>query len=269
MKHLAITALSTVAVFMAAAAPVVENVALTQEANGLVKITYDLAGDPGIVLVDILADGVSIGESNVTHVVGDVNRRLAPGTGKTIWWARERDVPDIDGSQLSASVTAYSLDAPPDVMVLDLKSTNGYTFCKSEAGLPDGGLANDVYRTERLVMKKVHAKGVTFLCGSPTSATARFKPFLNTFTYDYYMGIYPVTQGQQLLIDGKTHSEFTNGVEAALRPVDKVNWIDIRFWYYWPDSAVSVCLPQAMSCCRCLPPQARWGKWRWCCSYWA
>ena len=218
------------------AAPSVSNVAMAQDENGIVKITYDLEDDPGIVLLDILSNGESIGDSNVTHVVGDVNRRLAPGTGKTIWWLRWKDAPDIDGATMSAKVTAYSLDAPPDVMVLDLKTTNGYTFCKSLAALPDGGLANDIYRTSRLVMKKVPAKGVTFLSGYPGSSTARYKPFLATFTYDYYLGIYPVTQGQQLLIDGQTHSEFTNGVEAAQRPVDKVNWIDIRYWYTWPHS---------------------------------
>jgi len=218
----------------AVAAPSVSNVSFSQGGNGIVKITYDLADDPGIVLLDILTNGVSIGDSKVTHAVGDVNRRLVPGTGKTIWWSCYKDAPEIEGATISAKVTAYSLDAPPDVMVLDLMSTNGYTFCKSLAALPDGGLANDVYRTSRLVMKKVPAKGVTFLCGCPGTAFARYKPYLATFSSDYYMGIYPVTQGQQLLIDGDRHSEYTNGVDSLLKPVDKVNWVDLRYWYDWP-----------------------------------
>ena len=60
-------------------------------------------------------------------------------------------------------MTAYSLDNPPDVLVLDLVNTNSYMFYKSLAALPDGGLKNDIYRTSKLVMKKVPAKGVTFL----------------------------------------------------------------------------------------------------------
>lgn len=217
------------------AAPSVSNVSLSQGGNGIVKITYDLTDDPGIVLLDILTNGVSIGDSKVTHAVGDVNRRLAPGTGKTIWWSCYKDAPEVEGAAISAKVTAYSLDAPPDVMVLDLMKTNGYTFCKSLAALPDGGLANDIYRTSRLVMKKVPAKGVTFLSGKPGATTPRYKPFLATFSSDYYMGIYPVTQGQQLLIDGDRHSEFTNSVDSLLRPVDKVHWVDIRYWATWPN----------------------------------
>ncbi len=219
------------------AAPSVSNVSLSQGGNGIVKITYDLEDEPGIVLLDILTNGVSIGDSKVTHVVGDVNRRLAPGTGKTIWWSCCKDAPEVDGVSISTAVTAYSLDSPPDVMVLDLMSTNGYTFYKSLAGLPEGGLDNDIYRTSRLVMKKVPAKGVTFLSGQPGSTTAWLKPFLATFSSDYYMGIYPVTQGQQALIDSDTYSYFTNGAEAAQRPVDKVSWYDLRKWYEWPDGS--------------------------------
>ncbi len=221
---------------VASATPSISNVSLSQGDNGIVKVTYDLADDPGIVLLDILTNGVSIGDSKITHAVGDVNRRLAPGTGKTIWWSCAKDAPELEGTTISAVVTAYSLDAPPDVLVLDLVNTNGYLFCKSLDGLPDGGLANDIYRTSRLVMKKVPAKGVTFLSGMP-GGSGRYKPFLATFTYDYYMGIYPVTQGQQMFLDGQTHSTFTDGADAALRPVDKVHWVDLRYWADWPNGS--------------------------------
>lgn len=215
------------------AAPSVSNVSLSQGGNGIVKITYDLGDEPGIVLLDIQTNGVSIGDAKITHVVGDVNRRLEPGVGKTIWWSCSKDAPEVDGTAISAVVTAYSLEAPPDVMVLDLVITNRITFCKSLEGLPDGGLANDIYRTGRLVMKKVPAKGVTFLSGKP-GGTGKYAPFLATFTYDYYLGIYPVTQGQQLLVDGQAHSSNTSGDEASLRPVDNVSWVDLRYWTGWP-----------------------------------
>ena len=217
------------------AAPSVSNVSLSQGGNGIVKITYDLGVEPGIVLLDIQTNGVSIGDAKITHAVGDVNRRLEPGAGKTIWWSCSKDAPEVDGTAISAVVTAYSLDSPPDVMVLDLVITNRITFCKSLEGLPDGGLKNDIYRTSKLVMKKVPAKGVTFLCGSSLENPApKYKPYLASFSYDYYLGIYPVTQGQQLLIDGQTHSQFTSGEDAALRPVDNYLWGDIRNWKAWP-----------------------------------
>jgi len=216
------------------AAPSVSNVALSQGDNGIVTITYDLGGDPGIVLLDILTNGVSVGDSKITHAVGDVNRRIAPGSGKKIWWSCCKDAPEVEGTTISATVTAYSLDAPPEVLVLDLVNTNSYLFYKSLAALPDGGLANDIYRTSRLVMKKVPAKGVTFLSGR-SGGSDLYKPFLATFTYDYYMGIYPVTQGQQVFLDGETHSTFTEGADAPLRPVDGVSWSDLRYFTLWPN----------------------------------
>ena len=200
----------------AIAAPQVSNVSMSYEGNGAAKITYDLSGDSGIVLLDVKSGDSSIGDTKIAHAVGDVNRKISPGTGKTIWWSCSKESLGVDDTaSLSAVVTAYSLDNPPEVLVLDLANTNGYMFYKSLAALPDGGLANDIYRTSRLVMKKVPAKGVTFLCGM-ANRTDRFAAFLAKFDYDYYLGIYPVTQGQQLLIDGNKYSKFTDGEESLL-----------------------------------------------------
>ena len=223
----------------AIAAPQVSNVSMSYEGSGAAKITYDLSGDSGIVLLDIKAGGNSIGDAKVAQAVGDVNRKIAPGEGKTIWWSCSKEQLGVDdAASLSVVVTAYSLDNPPDVLVLDLANTNSYMFYKSLAALPDGGLKNDIYRTSKLVMKKVPAKGVTFLSGSSAENPAsRYKPFLASFTYDYYLGIYPVTQGQQLLIDGQTHSQFTSGDDALLRPVDMVKWTQIRYWADWPNGS--------------------------------
>ncbi|MBE6396950.1 MAG: formylglycine-generating enzyme family protein [Lentisphaerae bacterium] len=222
----------------AVASPQVSNVAMSYEGSGAVKITYDLEGEPGIVLLDIKSGGNSIGDAKIAQTIGDVNRKISPGTGKTIWWSCSKASLDVeDTASLSAVVTAYSLDNPPDVLVLDLANTNSCMFYKSLAALPDGGLKNDIYRTSKLVMKKVPAKGVTFLCGSSADNPAsRYKPYLASFTYDYYLGIYPITQGQQLLIDGQTHSQFISGEDAALRPVDKVKWTEIRYWADWPNA---------------------------------
>jgi len=238
MKNIFPTFVFSMLFTAAVASPQVSNVAMSYEGSGAVKITYDLEGEPGIVLLDVKSGDSSIGDTKIAHAVGDVNRKIYPGTGKTIWWSCSKASLDVeDTASLSAVVTAYSLDNPPDVLVLDLANTNSCMFYKSLAALPDGGLKNDIYRTSKLVMKKVPAKGVTFLCGSSADNPAsRYKPYLASFTYDYYLGIYPITQGQQLLIDGQTHSQFISGEDAALRPVDKVKWTEIRYWADWPNA---------------------------------
>ena len=237
MKNIFPTFVFSMLFTAAVAAPQVSNVAMSYEGSGAVKITYDLEGEPGIVLLDVKSGDSSIGDTKIAHAVGDVNRKISPGTGKTIWWSCSKESLGVDDTaSLSAVVTAYSLDNPPEVLVLDLANTNGYMFYKSLAALPDGGLANDIYRTSRLVMKKVPAKGVTFLCGM-ANRTDRFAAFLAKFDYDYYLGIYPVTQGQQLLIDGNKYSKFTDGEESLLCPVDSVAWSpDLRWWTGWPNS---------------------------------
>ena len=237
MKCLGILMVAAFVSIAASAAPRVEAVSVALEGNGLVKVAYNLKDEPGIVLIDVFADGEPVGEDKVIHAVGDVGRRLDVGDNKTIWWAWERDAPEIDGAKISVSVTAYSLSAPPDIMVLDLKSVNGYSFFKSESGLPGGGLTNDMYRTSKLVMKKVHAKGVKFLCGFPGASSSRLKPFLADFTYDYYLGVFEVTQAQQMLMDASPHSTCINDEEAPLRPADAVNWQDLRSSCHWPDSS--------------------------------
>ena len=62
----------------ALAAPLVDNVVLSQDNSRKVKITYKLTGEQAIVTVDIQTNGVSIGEANLTHFAGDVNRVVQP-----------------------------------------------------------------------------------------------------------------------------------------------------------------------------------------------
>ena len=52
-----------------------QNVVFNQNSNSrLVTISYELQEAPAIVTVDILTNGVSIGEQNFTTIYGDVNK---------------------------------------------------------------------------------------------------------------------------------------------------------------------------------------------------
>ena len=73
---------SVVAAAMATCAnPVIEegSVVVTQPRGGTVRIAYTLANEPAIVTVDILTNGVSIGEVNFTNLTGAVNRKVVAG----------------------------------------------------------------------------------------------------------------------------------------------------------------------------------------------
>ena len=66
---------------LAAASPVL-TLTGTRELDGppfSVELTYTLEDAPGIVLFDVLTNGVSIGGANIQRVSGDVNRLVQPG----------------------------------------------------------------------------------------------------------------------------------------------------------------------------------------------
>lgn len=215
----------------ALAAPLVDNVVLSQDNSRKVKITYKLTGEQAIVTVDIQTNGVSIGEANLTHFAGDVNRVVQPSKDgsdiRTAYWYPDRAWSDHKVDSATAVVTAWATNAPPDYMVVDL--TDGdKTYYTSVDCLPGGaGLSNDLYRTERMVFRKIPARGVTWRMGSPLDEDGRFddeKPHLVTLTRDYWFGVFPVTMAQhkRVMNDNSNVAPsvcfFTNLSSYATRP---------------------------------------------------
>ena len=92
----AVCALATAGMF--AADPVVSNVTFSQDpVNSNVIIEYGLTGADAVVTIDILNNGVSFGEQNFTHIVGDVNKLVAADAEnrKRIVWVCTRDLPNV------------------------------------------------------------------------------------------------------------------------------------------------------------------------------
>ena len=209
------------------------------ETPGILKITYELS-EPAIVMMSVKTGGVAIAESRLAHLSGDVRRKVQAGIG-TIYWAADRDLGAALPAGSEVELTPWALDAPPEVMVVDVRMPGNFTFYRSLDGLPDGGLKNDKYRTACMVMKKIPAKGVTFLCGKTgTGVPNKYKPFLCSFTNDFYFGIYPVTQAQHLTVAGTIGSEPSSDPASHLHPVNKVNMIDLRYWSNWPQDGHTV-----------------------------
>ena len=97
------------------------------------------------------------------------------------------------------------------------------------------GVTNDVkYATTHLVMRKIPAKNQTFTMGSPTgeayrsNTTGRETQHDVSFTNDFYMGVFEVTQSQYAKITGTWPSMFSLAECRDARPVEKVSHADIR-----------------------------------------
>ena len=183
------------------AATTVSGVAVTQDADsGKVVVSYALAGDPAIVTVDICTNGASIGARHLQYVWGDVNRIVQPNAGLSIGWDARRDWPghDIAANGLFAVVTAWPTNSPPMYMEIDMTRKKTLAFYPCEDAVP-GGVTDKVYKTERLLMRRIPAKGVTWRMGSPsgeTGRTSREMTHLVKLSDDYYMSIYEMTQKQ-------------------------------------------------------------------------
>ena len=276
-RSIALAAAAVAAVSLTAA-PQVGDVTFGQGSvsSRMATITYSLANEPAIVTIDIRTNGVSIGEANLTHFAGDVNRVVQPGAMRTAYWYPDRAWPDHRSDSATAVVTAWATNAPPDYMVVDL-TDGSTTYYTSTNCLPDGGLANDVYRTDRMVFRKIPARGVTWRMGSPTDELGRKTseaPHLVTLTKDYWFGIYPVTMGQHKRFknDNSIYAPsicyFTNIACHATRPMQGVGMKSMRSWTanYWPAAGHAIDAGTHLSAFRDkvggvpfdLPTEAQW-----------
>lgn len=213
---------------VAQAVPTIDANSVTFEQKGAqrAKITYSLTGAPAIVTVDIRTNGVSIGAANFTSLSGDVNKLVTIDGTHTLTWNVYEDWPDckITDESLTAVVTAWSPSYPPDYMALDLSGAKGTLYYTCAESLP-GGVSNALYKTDKLLLRKIHAADKTFRMGAPTTelGTSNWReyPHLVTLTADFWLGVYPITQRQQFLACGNVNQcTCTDAADSALRPAN-------------------------------------------------
>ena len=234
----------------------VSNVTHFQTAQRDVVVNYMLTGTgSAVITLDILTNGVSIGAQNFTSLSGAVNTIVATSATATnrIYWAAGRDWPNhkID-SGVTVKVSAWALTNPPDYLVMDLASGERRYYTSTNA-LPDGGLANDVYKTTKLVMRRIPAGGETFTMGAPYSennfsGSNLYREYQHTvgFSGDYYIGIYEFTGGQYKSTMGTPWYELNNSANppvADKKPLYTIKRAHIRgsgSSYWWPEQGHAV-----------------------------
>ena len=229
-----------------AAMPVIEETSVSFDQNNLtrqVNVSYTLEEANAIVTVDFLtnaapvgaaASWVSIGEKNFTNVGGDVNRIVTPGK-RIVTWQPDASWPNhkFKAGEMVCRLKAWDVGRSPDYMVVDLTETNAAPrFYVSTEAFPDGGLDNDIYKTTKLVMRRIPAAGVRWTMGSPTaelgrSTDGRETQHTVTFTNDYFLGIYMVSQGQQITAIG-INSAYSSHRTNDCAVINNVNYIQLR-----------------------------------------
>ena len=212
----------SLAAVTAVGAPSIDSITVDASRPKLV-VDYMLGGgEAAVVTAEVRINGEAIAPERFVSVAGDVGHVVEPGPRRFTWNAR-KDWPEQKLTGVTVALTAWATNAAPDYLVVDLTATNRsaretVTYYVSEADIPYG-VTSDLYKTERLVMRKIPAAGVRWAMGSPEGETGRVRDdeiqHFVTLTSDYYMGVYPVTVGQYRLVRGAVNAN----AEALKNPV--------------------------------------------------
>lgn len=215
------------------ALPSVKDVQLMQSRPGIARIAYTLVGEPAVITVDVLTNGHSVGGQYLTNMTGHVNVKVQPGTYTNVWYAG-KTMPELRMTGVTAVVTAWPTNDPPPYLVADLREegNEGVRYYASEECLP-GGVDDARYKLDRLLMRKCPVAGRKWFMGSKVSETSRRAdevPHYVTFSQDYYIGVYKITQGQYTNVFDEFYSPmaFTNMHESAFRPMNYLSYGMVR-----------------------------------------
>lgn len=214
------------------AEPAISEVSHSVDASGRVlTVDYTLSGTNAIVTIDVLTNGVSIGESNLAYFIGDVNRKVGLGA-RSAQWRVDKGWTGNLGEGVSVKVTAWSLDDPPDYLAVNLSVPTGLTYYVSADAVPYG-VTNDLYKTEILLMRRIHAANARFRMGCTVyeqgiSGRSTETAHQVTLTNDYYIGVYELTQ-RQLVLMAKSSTAAANCVpQGDTCPANKYSYNSMR-----------------------------------------
>lgn len=201
-----------------AAVPVIDpaSISARQDGGHTVVIGYtmnpatDGDTDPAIITVDVLTNytenaevkWASIGGEHLTTLSGDVNKIVAHTADykhKILWEPTKEGFPEfkLPAEQVTAKITLWSTNAPPNYWIIDLTHPSDRTADRyyPEVGQIPLGVTNVLYKTDRLVFRRIPAKGVTWRMGGSASDVFSKYHYV-TFSYDYWMAIYEMTKSQ-------------------------------------------------------------------------
>lgn len=202
---------------------------------GIVTTRYRLLGEDAIVTVLFRTNGVPIAGAECRSLQGDVNRHVGPGDHTFVWNAK-RDMPRCEqrGQEgVTVELTAWSLQDPPNLMVVDLETPGVVSYYVSDRDLPEGSLTNNAYRTVKMAFRRIRSGHEFWRMGSPVTESTYYgvaNEMLHgvTLIEDFYLGVYEVTGCQYgILCGGPKDLSGLSGAKAR-------EYLEIR-GAHWPD----------------------------------
>ena len=215
MKANIATAVSVLGACTAFAAPSVTVQSAAQDAaTGVVTVEYTLS-EPAIVTFDVCTNGASIAPGRAWRVCGDIDRKLAAGTHTLQWWPRMEWEEWMPEEGVRIALVPWTLDNPPNYMVVKLGIASNVTFHTAASAVPFG-VTSQASKRHQMVFRRVYAKDVRWRMGTDGD-TGNETPHDVVLTEDYYMAVFPTTYEQQNMICG-TGTSGTSGICPDNRP---------------------------------------------------
>lgn len=134
------------------------------------------------------------------------------------------------GCTMSAALRSSNAPSGNDYMVIDLDTGDvTYEGLLATQKASDTRYLNDIYKTDKLLLRKVAGGGREYKVGDWRDETHKSRMW--SVSRDFYIGVYPVTQYQYQKLCDSNPSYFQkqiSGNEIHLRPVETVSWDDLR-----------------------------------------
>lgn len=250
MKKILAVSAAVTAMTAVAAVPTVSNVEMSVEDGRDVTVTYDLANGPAVVTLSVETNSgsawVAMDDKVVSRAIGDVNRKITGASG-TITFVPEVELP-ADTASMRAKVTAWPMDDTPDYMVYSLAQTEAnltpddrVRYYASSNALPGGLIDNVDYRMGLMVFRKIKAAGVTWTMGSDVSIEVSCKGYEAresahevTLYRNYYLAVFPLTQGQYRILQGADDGSEDFVIERYMRIKARLTYDRIRGGSLYP-----------------------------------
>ena len=230
-----------------------EDIRLEADGNRAV-ITYTLSDAPAIVTVDIqtntaanaAGEWVSVGGENIQTFSSDsaVNRIVRGDGEKRIVWRARKDLPDRTfPNGIRAEVKAWALNNPPTWLVAGLDRDNDVRFYADKSFLPQG-FSSQLYKQTHLLMRRIPAAGVVWRMGLSKQEgqfNATYDHSHNVMlTKDYYIGVYPITQGQYTNVTKAANTALMRLGNFDLAKTTSAYVSNLTTTANWPMNAISL-----------------------------
>ncbi len=216
--------------------------------NNKIDITYTVTGGQDVssgqyckIVFTTVIDGT-------TYTIDGMTDLFAPATAgaHTITWDAPEGVRRTDCT-MSAAIFATDVPSGDDYMVIDL-ATGAVTWegMFASQAASNSRYNTDAYKTSKLVLRKVprtadsaslpngpFASGYpTGDADHPTQSNITSTPKNWTIARDYYIGVFPITQGQFSTVYGgwnpsQKKADIAGNVTAH-RPAETVSWTQLR-----------------------------------------